>query len=200
MSRTPSIHEKDRWELLYREWEYRHRTLWASFNLWGFIISILIAMPFINPSLFEVGWPILSVPVFGFGVCLIANFHILSEAKRSSLVFARFSALRDVGPWPYDADSPRTKHKVQTLSFSKIMGNAFLYVLAPCCLSSILVQSVILYNKHGSPLDFSAAGYLRFGAFFLAFLLPALGGCLGVARALSAERRRLKARESDGTK
>ena len=188
--------EKMRWEFLYKEWEYRHKTLWISFNLWGLIVSTLIFLPFLNKSVFEIGWSTLIFPIFGFGICLFASMHILSEAKRMAMVFIEIMKYREVLNWPHPhGERNSIKHKIQSLSFAKILGNIFLYVLAPFCISTIMIQSIILYEKFGNPFDLTVSGCIRFVIYFIAIALPIGGAWLALHRALKAQERKHIAQE-----
>ncbi|MEH3037891.1 MAG: hypothetical protein PGN23_15605 [Sphingomonas adhaesiva] len=189
------ISAEKRWDLLYKEWEYRHRAFWLSFNIWSVAVSLCILGPFIKPQMLEFGWLIVMLPLFGVAVSLFAWIHLLGEAKRMALVFAAFRAYRRTPDWPHPPGHGTWKQRIQTLSNAKILGNVFLYVMVPACISSIAILSVVTYDRIGSPFEDSAAGYYRFCVFAFAILFPIGGAACGLKSALNAERRKTRGRE-----
>ncbi|WP_288412972.1 hypothetical protein [uncultured Sphingomonas sp.] len=173
-------------DLLYREWEYRHRVFWTTFNLWGLIVGLAALGPFLKSDLLKFGWPVLAVPAAGVVIALFANIHLLGEGERMAAV-ARSMAPRPANPMFQDR-ALRLKHRLQLLSTAKVMANLFLYAFVPLCVSSMLILSITLWDRYGSPFAWTWAGGVRFAVFLVAAILPLLSVLLGSRAAVRAYR------------
>ena len=188
---TGEFTESERVQLLAREWEYRHRVFWASFNIWGFIVGAAILAPFVKPDLLNVGWPILIVPAYGAGIALFASYHLGAEARRMSFVFRAFASARNIGAWAHKTTEGRLKHRLHTLNSAKVIANLFSYVLVPACFSSALLIGVTLYDKIGSPFAVrSVADIIRGLIYLTAIFAPIVGFGLATQLTFRAERRK----------
>ncbi len=173
-------------DLLYREWEYRHRVFWTTFNLWGLIVGLAALGPFLKSDLLKFGWPILAVPAAGIVIAIFANIHLLGEGERMAAV-ARAVNPRPANPM-FLGRELRFKHRLQLLSTAKVMANLFLYAFVPLCMSSILVLSVTLWDRYGSPFEWTWPGAARFAILLTAATLPLMSLAFGSSAAVRAYR------------
>ncbi|MBB3981310.1 hypothetical protein GGR44_000957 [Sphingobium fontiphilum] len=188
--------EKDRVELLAREWEYRHRTFWLSFNIWGALVGAAILGPFVKPDLIDIGWPILVVPLYGTGIALFASYHLASEAKRMVITFNGYKDSRGVPEWSAVASRSDRKFHLHSLSSAKVIANLFLYVLAPSCVSSALILAVRIYDSYGFYFSLETTGLLRGLVFLAAILAPVVGFMWGWRNTMMAMARKEREGES----
>lgn len=175
-------------EMLSKEWEYRHRVFWTSFNIWGFLVGAAILGPFLKPDLLNIGWPILIVPSYGMGISIFAWYHLGAEARRMAAVYSSYATFRRVDR--FASPKARLKHNIYHLSAAKVISNIFLYVLAPSCLSAIIILSIQLVSKFGNPFSFDRASVVRGLFYFIAIILPISGAALGLKNAFNAQRRK----------
>lgn len=183
---TGCSYETTRMEILAREWEYRHRVFWASFNIWGILVGAGIIGPFLMPDLMDIGWMILIVPVYALGIALFAGYHLSAEAKRMALVYRAYEGFRRVPSMASSPSQNSNKNWMMTLSTGKVIANLFVYVLAPACLSSGILLSVQLADRFGSPLSFESGENWWRGA---AIAVAAIAPLAGLARGLFLTRR-----------
>lgn len=186
--------EAERFDLLYREWEYRHRVFWLTFHIWGGLVGLTILSPFLKPKMLDLGWPALLVPLAGFCIALLGWVHLGGEAKRMGLVFEQLT-YRRTRDWPHPWDAAMTrKQSLQSLGVGKLMANVFGYVLAPACISTALVMGILIHAKIGFRIAFEGADYVRLGCFVLAVALPVGGAWLNIRRARRAAIRKADAK------
>jgi hypothetical protein len=84
---------------IWREWEYRHRSLWAAYWRWGGLLVAISLVPYVKPDVLEpLGKAAMVFPVVTFGGTLLATILLGAEYSRVAAVSQELRRAR--GWWP----------------------------------------------------------------------------------------------------